>query len=127
MATDDLSFLSDRVRQALSADEQVLAQLRRFDDEYADLQRVVRELPEKTSHDIMVPFTDVAFFPGRLIHTNELTVLLGSDLYAERSASQTLEIIERNIWQAKVNNEDYQTEADKRRAYDDFRARPEVP
>ena len=27
MATDDLSFLSDRVRQALSADEQVLAQL----------------------------------------------------------------------------------------------------
>ena len=95
MATDDLSFLSDRVRQALSADEQVLAQLRRFDDEYADLQRVVRELPEKTSHDIMVPFTDVAFFPGRLIHTNELTILLGSDLYAERSASQTLEIIER--------------------------------
>ena len=95
MATDDLSLLSDRVRQALSADEQVLAQLRRFDDEYADLQRVVRELPEKTSHDIMVPFTDVAFFPGRLIHTNELTVLLGSDLYAERSASQTLEIIER--------------------------------
>ena len=93
MATDDLSLLSDRVRQALSADEQVLAQLRRFDDEYADLQRVVRELPEKTSHDIMVPFTDVAFFPGRLIHTNELTVLLGSDLYAERSASQTLEII----------------------------------
>ena len=95
MATDDLSFLSDRVRRALSADEQVLAQLRRFDDEYADVHRVVRELPEKTSHDIMVPFTDVAFFPGRLIHTNELTVLLGSDLYAERSASQTLEIIER--------------------------------
>ena len=95
MATDDLSFLSDRVRRALSADEQVLAQLRRFDDEYADVQRVVRELPEKTSHDIMVPFTDVAFFPGRLIHTNELTILLGSDLYAERSASQTLEIIER--------------------------------
>ena len=95
MATDDLSFLSDRVRRALSADEQVLAQLRRFDDEYADVHRVVRELPEKTSHDIMVPFTDVAFFPGRLIHTNELTILLGSDLYAERSASQTLEIIER--------------------------------
>ena len=95
MATDDPSFLSDRVRQALSADEQVLAQLRRFDDEYADLQRVVRELPEKTSHDNHGAFTDVAFFPGRLIHTNELTILLGSDLYAERSASQTLEIIER--------------------------------
>jgi|TARA_B110000977_G_scaffold34725_2_gene46408 broad specificity phosphatase PhoE/adenylate kinase family enzyme len=33
------------------------------------------------------------------------------------------EIIERNIWQAKVNNEDYQTDVDKKKAYDDFRAR----
>lgn len=33
------------------------------------------------------------------------------------------EIIERNIWQAKVNNADYQTDVDKKRAYDDFRAR----
>ena len=32
-------------------------------------------------------------------------------------------IIERNIWQAKVNNEDYQTDVDKKKAYDDFRAR----
>lgn len=93
--SDDLSFLSDRVRQALSNDEQVLNQLEAFDDEYAELQRVVTDLPKKTHHEIMVPFTDVAFFPGRLVHTNELTVLLGSDLYAERSASQTLEIIGR--------------------------------
>ena len=33
------------------------------------------------------------------------------------------EIIERNIWQAKVNNEDYRSEADKKKAYDDFRKR----
>lgn len=92
---DDLSFLSDRVRTALSKDEHVLAQLRSFDDEYAELQRVVRDLPKKTHHDVMVPFTDLAFFPGRLIHTNELTVLLGGDLYAERSAEQTLGIVER--------------------------------
>jgi unconventional prefoldin RPB5 interactor 1 len=105
---DDLSFLSERVRRALSADEHVLAQLRQFDDEYADLQSVVRALPEKTSHEIMVPFTDVAFFPGRLIHTNELTVLLGSDLYTERSASQTLEIIgrRRDMLREKIRSAD---------------------
>ena len=33
------------------------------------------------------------------------------------------EIIERNIWQAKVNNDDYRSEADKKKAYDDFRKR----
>ena len=95
MAQADLSFLSERVQRALAADEEVLGELRRFDDEYADLQRLVRDLPNKTSHEVMVPFTDVAFFPGRLIHTNELLVLLGGDLYAERSATQTLDIIER--------------------------------
>ena len=95
MAQADLSFLSERVQRALAADEEVLGELRRFDDDYADLQRLVRDLPNRTSHEVMVPFTDVAFFPGRLIHTNELLVLLGSDLYAERSATQTLDIIER--------------------------------
>ena len=34
-------------------------------------------------------------------------------------------IIDRNIWHVKVNNEDYVTEADKRRAYDDFKKRIE--
>ena len=95
MAQADLSFLSERVQRALAADEEVLGELRRFDDDYADLQRLVRDLPNRTSHEVMVPFTDVAFFPGRLIHTNEFLVLLGSDLYAERSATQTLDIIER--------------------------------
>ena len=56
---------------------------------------MVRDLPQKVRHQIMVPFTDVAFFPGRLVHTNELLVLLGSDLYAERSAAQTLDLIAR--------------------------------
>lgn len=35
------------------------------------------------------------------------------------------DIIDRNIWQVKVNNEDYVTEADKKRAYDDFKKRIE--
>ena len=93
--SSDLSVLSARVHRALAADQEVLVELRRFDDEYADLERVVRDLPAKTSHEVMVPFTDVAFYPGRLVHTNELLVLLGADVYAERSATQTLDIIAR--------------------------------
>ena len=68
--SSDLSVLSARVHRALAADQEVLVELRRFDDEYADLERVVRDLPAKTSHEVMVPFTDVAFYPGRLVHTN---------------------------------------------------------
>ena len=88
--SSDLSVLSARVHRALAADQEVLVELRRFDDEYADLERVVRDLPAKTSHEVMVPFTDVAFYPGRLVHTNELLVLLGAEVYAEGSATRTL-------------------------------------
>uniref|UniRef100_A0A804N869 Unconventional prefoldin RPB5 interactor n=1 Tax=Zea mays TaxID=4577 RepID=A0A804N869_MAIZE len=42
-----------------------------------------------------VPFGGAAFFPGRLIHTNELLVLLGEGYYAERSAKQTTDILHR--------------------------------
>ncbi|KAJ8764665.1 hypothetical protein K2173_007752 [Erythroxylum novogranatense] len=43
----------------------------------------------------MVPFGKAAFFPGRLIHTNEFMVLLGEGYYAERTCKQTIEILKR--------------------------------
>ena len=33
--------------------------------------------------------------PGKLIHTNEITVYLGDQYYAERSAKQALGILDR--------------------------------
>ena len=38
-----------------------------------------------------------AFMPGQLIHTNEILVLLGDNWFAERSAKQACEIINRRI------------------------------
>ena len=42
-----------------------------------------------------VPFGKAAFFPGRLVHTNEFLVLLGEGYYAERTSKQTVEILDR--------------------------------
>ncbi|CAJ2642272.1 unnamed protein product [Trifolium pratense] len=42
-----------------------------------------------------VPFGKAAFFPGRLIHTNEFKVLLGEGYYADRTSKQTVEILQR--------------------------------
>lgn len=42
-----------------------------------------------------VPFGKAAFFPGRLVHTNEFLVLLGEGYYTERTSKQTLEILHR--------------------------------
>ncbi|GKA50435.1 RNA polymerase II subunit 5-mediating protein homolog isoform X1 [Tanacetum coccineum] len=42
-----------------------------------------------------VPFGKAAFFPGKLIHTNEFLVLLGEGYYADRTSKQTVEILKR--------------------------------
>jgi hypothetical protein len=49
-------------------------------------------------HAIMkVPFGKLAFMPGKLIHTNEILVLLGDNWFVERSAKQSSEIIDRRL------------------------------
>eukprot|EP00056_Hartaetosiga_gracilis_P009489 m.136428 g.136428 ORF g.136428 m.136428 type:complete len:161 (+) comp13140_c0_seq1:15-497(+) len=60
-------------------------------------QQTLKELPTKLSQDVMVPFGKLAFFPGKLIHTNEITVLLGGEYYVETTASRAAEIAQRRI------------------------------
>lgn len=43
----------------------------------------VRELPSRLTHRVCVPFGPHAFFPGKLRHTNELTVPLGGRHFAQ--------------------------------------------
>uniref|UniRef100_A0A453GEP6 Prefoldin subunit alpha n=1 Tax=Aegilops tauschii subsp. strangulata TaxID=200361 RepID=A0A453GEP6_AEGTS len=72
-----------------------LARVQGFFADNAALVNLVQRLPDELSHQIMVPFGGAAFFPGSLIHTNELLVLLGDGYYADRSAKQTTEILHR--------------------------------
>ncbi|KAK1282493.1 hypothetical protein QJS10_CPB22g00602 [Acorus calamus] len=72
-----------------------LDRLRGFASDNTSLVNLVKRLPDELSHEIMVPFGSAAFFPGRLIHTNEFLVLLGEGYYAERSSKQTVEILQR--------------------------------
>ncbi|XP_043923245.1 unconventional prefoldin RPB5 interactor 1 isoform X2 [Protopterus annectens] len=43
----------------------------------------------------MVPFGPLAFMPGKLVHTNEVTVLLGDNWFAKCSAKQAVDIAKR--------------------------------
>ncbi|TMW93422.1 hypothetical protein EJD97_011721 [Solanum chilense] len=84
-----------RVEEIISERQKQLDQLRDFADDNNTLIRLVQRLPDEIHHDIMVPFGKAAFFPGRLIHTNEFLVLLGEGHYAERTAKQTVGILNR--------------------------------
>ncbi|XP_051018132.1 unconventional prefoldin RPB5 interactor 1 [Acomys russatus] len=66
----------------------------KVDSDYSALQERLRTLPDKLSYDIMVPFGPLAFMPGKLVHTNEVTVLLGDNWFAKCSAKQAVGLVE---------------------------------
>ncbi|KAJ3678237.1 hypothetical protein LUZ60_002040 [Juncus effusus] len=94
-SAEETAKAARRVEEAAAERRRDLERLRGFAEDNSALTSLVRRLPDEVSHDIMVPFGGVAFFPGRLIHTNEFLVLLGEGYYAERSSKQTVDILQR--------------------------------
>nr|XP_003466573.1 unconventional prefoldin RPB5 interactor 1 [Cavia porcellus] len=67
---------------------------KKVDDDYNALQERLSTLPDRLSYNVMVPFGPFAFMPGKLVHTNEVTVLLGDNWFAKCSAKQAIGLVE---------------------------------
>ncbi|XP_007474862.1 unconventional prefoldin RPB5 interactor 1 isoform X2 [Monodelphis domestica] len=67
---------------------------RKVEHDYEALQERLSTLPDKLSYDIMVPFGPLAFMPGQLVSTNEVTVLLGDNWFCKCSAKQAVGLVE---------------------------------
>lgn len=65
--------------------------------DYEALNERLQTLPDQLSYDIMVPFGPLAFMPGKLVHTNEVTVLLGDNWFAKCSAKQAQKIVQHRM------------------------------
>lgn len=90
------AFSGEHVRAINETDENI-RKWKKFQGDYEALRGRLATLPDKVSYEIMVPFTSLAFMPGRLVHTNELLVLLGDNWFAERSAKEAAEIVDRRL------------------------------
>ncbi|KNE72661.1 hypothetical protein AMAG_20496 [Allomyces macrogynus ATCC 38327] len=77
--------------------DRAVAQWTRLRTDYHDLHSTLSTLPDKVAHTVMVPFGPLAFMPGKLVHTNEITVMLGDNWFAERSARQAVGVVERRL------------------------------
>nr|KAG5713020.1 hypothetical protein BaRGS_021814 [Batillaria attramentaria] len=77
----------------------------KFRSDYLALKERLRTLPDKITHDVMVPFGSLAFMPGQLVHTNEVLVLLGDNYFVERSARQAADIVSRRLKELDKNIE----------------------
>ncbi|KAL1560910.1 RNA polymerase II subunit 5-mediating protein [Salvia divinorum] len=92
---EEVQKASLRVQETITERRRELDKVRSFMDDNTSLINLVRKLPDETHHDIMVPFGQAAFFPGRMTNPNKFLVLLGEGYHAERSAKQTVEILKR--------------------------------
>ncbi|PIA15406.1 Prefoldin, partial [Coemansia reversa NRRL 1564] len=75
--------------------EGALRQYDQYKVEYNELQHTLLELPNEVEYDAMVPVGPLAFFPGKIIDTNEIMVLLGDNWFVARSAKEAAEISKR--------------------------------
>ncbi|WJX50944.1 hypothetical protein P8452_37185 [Trifolium repens] len=92
---EEVHKATKHVQDAIAEKNNDLIRLQAFLNDNNNLINLVQKLPDQLSHHVMVPFGKAAFFPGRLIHTNEFKVLLGEGYYADRTSKQTVEILQR--------------------------------
>ncbi|XP_044050534.1 unconventional prefoldin RPB5 interactor 1 [Siniperca chuatsi] len=74
--------------------------------DYEALNDRLQTLPDQLSYDIMVPFGPLAFMPGKLVHTNEVTALLGDNWFAKCSAKQAQKIVDHRMKYVKRELDD---------------------
>ncbi|MCI4379106.1 hypothetical protein PGIGA_G00224150 [Pangasianodon gigas] len=86
--------LKEEHRKVVKDCQSQIAHWRKLENDYENLQDRLSTLPDKVSYDIMVPFGSLAFMPGKLVHTNELTVLLGDNWFTKCSAKQAQTLVE---------------------------------
>ncbi|XP_045192829.2 unconventional prefoldin RPB5 interactor 1-like [Mercenaria mercenaria] len=95
MYSEHLLRLQEEQKKALQDTDDQINQWLKFKSDYEALKKRLLTLPDQVTHDVMVPFGKMAFMPGQLVHTNEILVLLGDNWFAERSAKQAAEIVDR--------------------------------
>jgi hypothetical protein len=66
-------------------------------DSYTSLRDVLHELPSKRTGNVMVPVGSQAFFSGKLIHTNEVILLLGDNWFVETTVPQALKVLDHRL------------------------------
>lgn len=107
-STDGLSRLLEKQQEELEALDEKISLWNKYHDEYRDLSKMIDKMKDKVRipHRIPIGGSKMAFVEGDIIHTNEILVLLGDNLFALRSSKQANQIIERRMANIKKNLKD---------------------
>ncbi|KAG0031979.1 uri1, prefoldin-like chaperone [Podila clonocystis] len=108
----ELATYFSKFSAALTRLEEELGRWKNYEADYEALKTTLIDLPKETSHNVMVPFGNLAFMPGKLIHTNEVLVMLGDNWFVDRSAVQAAEIVDRRMEYVQENITKLKTQED---------------
>ncbi|KAJ1645993.1 hypothetical protein IWQ61_010248, partial [Dispira simplex] len=93
----DFTRLLDTLNSRIASQDAIAQKYKKLLADYEALSQRLTTLPDETNYDVQVPFGPLAFFPGKLIHTNEIMVLLGDNWFVERSTKQANAIVSRRM------------------------------
>ncbi|CEF64671.1 D-amino-acid oxidase [Strongyloides ratti] len=62
-----------------------------------NIKNQITEYGKKLTHNLWMPFGNVAFFPAKLYNTNKYTVLLGDNYFVDASGHEACGIIDRRL------------------------------
>ncbi|KAK3838681.1 MAG: hypothetical protein JOS17DRAFT_730922 [Linnemannia elongata] len=110
--TAELANYFSKFSAALTRLDEELARWKNYEADYQALKVTLLDLPKEISHPVMVPFGNLAFMPGKIIHTNEVLVMLGDNWFVDRSAVQAAEIVDRRMELVQENIEKLKAQED---------------
>eukprot|EP00347_Sterkiella_histriomuscorum_P022374 403330710 len=96
LTKSQLDFSERKIFQQLAADTNHKRQLESKLTEYEKLSQTLIDMSQKSTNHVMVPLSEVGFFTkGKVKHSNEVLVFLGDNYFAERTAFECQDIIQR--------------------------------
>ncbi|XP_069822330.1 unconventional prefoldin RPB5 interactor 1 isoform X2 [Dendropsophus ebraccatus] len=107
-STQEVTRLQEEQNKVVIGCQEKIQHWKKVEKDYDALQERLGTLPEKLSYDIMVPFGPLAFMPGRLVQTNEVTVLLGDNWFAKCSAKEAMSLVDHRKKHVRKALEEFQ-------------------
>jgi len=93
----ELDAAMSRIDAQLERARSNSAKLDERERNYKELVGLLCDLPNKVAHPIMVPFGPLAFFPGRIEHTNEVLTQLSSEFFVLRTTKRASELASKRL------------------------------
>ncbi|KAK3927114.1 Unconventional prefoldin RPB5 interactor-like protein [Frankliniella fusca] len=69
----------------------------RWKEDHEAVKTALSSLPDKLSHEVVIPFGSKALVKAKLVHTNEILTSIGGSYFVKQSAKQGIDLCNRRI------------------------------